>query len=117
MMESCTPILIERRLHDTVNSVVAVLLERRIFLQLDNGLAHKLPDAKRPTPVKLPWLENYLRRNFMFLESETGKPVGMPTMLAKFVAARWNQFPEQKYVEPTHSKKCRGKARSSLLPA
>jgi hypothetical protein len=110
-------IRIQHRLHDSVNLVVAQLLERRIFLQLDNALAHKLPDAKRATPVSLPWMEAYLRKHFRFPEIERGAVVEMPAKLAHFVLARWNQFPEVRYVEPSHSKRRRGKARSGLIDA
>lgn len=75
-------IVIERRLHDSVNSVVAALLERGDLFQFDSALAVRSPDGKRPIIVTLPWLESHLREQFRFLDR--GKP-----SLARFVMQRW----------------------------
>jgi hypothetical protein len=95
-------IAIQRRLHDTINAVVAVLLKRGGLFQYDSALARRLPDGNHATLVKLPWLEEYLKERFQFLELESGKPVDLPPSLVKFVLARWNQFPDFRY-EPNNS--------------
>jgi hypothetical protein len=85
-------IVVERRLHDTVNSVVAALLESGQLLQYDGTLAIRLPDSKHPTKITLPWLQSHLARTFQFVEH--GEPVELPPTLARFVLQRWEQFPE-----------------------
>jgi hypothetical protein len=94
---TCT-IIIERRLHDIINSVVAELLSHGGLYSYDSALAYRLPNAKHSTPVKLPWLQAYLKERFQFLELLTGKPVDMPPSLARFVMQRWQKFPEFRFV-------------------
>jgi hypothetical protein len=59
------------------------------------------------TPVKLSWLEGYLKEHFRFLEMESGSVIDPPSSLARFVAARWNQFPEYRYASsnPKHHRR------------
>ena len=106
----CT-INIKYRLHDTVDAVVAVLLENRGFYNYDSALARRV--EKHTTPVTLHWLTEYLREHFVFIQN--GEARELPLSLAKFILARWNEFPEYRYEAPTKPKR-RGKARSSLLP-
>jgi hypothetical protein len=72
------------RLHDTVNSVVRVLLKHGELVQYDGGLAIQSAGAKHPTRISLEWLQQHRRERFKDL----------PPTLAKYVMARWGQFPE-----------------------
>jgi hypothetical protein len=94
-------IVLQHRLHDSINLVVAELLKRGGLFQYDSALARQLPNGKHATAVTLIWLESYIRERFQFLELESGDPVDLPPSLAKFVLARWNQFPTFRY-EPTN---------------
>ena len=106
-----TRIEIQLRIHDSVNLVVARLLENRGFHSYDSALARRV--EKHTTPVTLHWLTEYLREHFVFIQN--GEARELPLSLAKFILARWNEFPEYRYEAPTKPKR-RGKARSSLLP-
>jgi translation elongation factor EF-4 len=69
--DSRSTIVIERRLHDTVNAVVRQIRKIDGLVQYDSRLAFRLPDAKRPTIVTQQWLENHLRTKFQFVSAGT----------------------------------------------
>ena len=95
-------IVLQHRLHDTIDLVVGQLLKRGGLFQYDSALAQRLPDAKHTTPIKLPWLEAHLKEHFQFFEN--GKPVDLPPSLARWVMQRWQEFPEYRY-ESTNPKR------------
>jgi hypothetical protein len=75
-------IVIGQRLHDTINAVIAVLIERDELLQYDGTLAVRSANGKKPIKVSVPWLRDHLRQQFNF--KSAGKPVEMPPWLVKF---------------------------------
>ena len=65
-----TRIEIQLRIHDSVNLVVARLLENRGFHNYDSLLVRRV--EKPPMPVTLHWLTEYLREHFVFIQN--GEP-------------------------------------------
>jgi hypothetical protein len=92
-----TRIEIQLGIHDSVNLVVARLLENRGFHSYDSALARRV--EKHTTPVTLHWLTEYIREHFVFIQN--GEARELPLSLAKFILARWNEFPEYRY-EPSN---------------
>ena len=80
------------RVHDRVNGVVAELLERGELFQFEGALVRrKTPGAQQIVVATEIWLDAHLRQRFQFLKN--GETVEQPASLARFVAARWREFP------------------------
>ena len=80
------------RLHDRVNAAVNLLLEEGLLFQHEGALVRrKTPGAQQIVVVTELWLDALLRRQFQFVKN--GQPVEHPAALARFVAARWREFP------------------------
>src|ERR1700677_874204 len=87
--------IVIERVHDTLEAVIAVLLDRGEIFQYDSTLAVKSENGKRPIKVSPPWLQGHLREQFQFMER--GKVVDCPPWLVKFVMKRWAQFPDFRF--------------------
>jgi hypothetical protein len=103
-----TRIEIQLRIHDSVNLVVARLLENRGFHSYDSALARGV--EKHTTPVTLHWLTEYLREHFVFIQN--GEARELPLSLAKCILARWNEFPEYRYEPSNPTRRRHAKGRS-----
>jgi hypothetical protein len=80
------------RVHDRVNGVVAGLLEQGELFQHEGTLVRrKTAGAQQIVVATEAWLDALLRRQFQFVKN--GEPVEQPASLARFVAARWREFP------------------------
>jgi hypothetical protein len=80
------------RLHDRVNAVVTLLLERGELFQFEGALVRrKTPGSQEIVVVTEAWLTEHLREHFEF--QIRSQPVEQPAALARFVAARWREFP------------------------
>ena len=65
----------------------------RLFAGQHEGalVRRKTPGAQQIVVVTELWLDALLRRQFQFVKN--GQPVEHPAALARFVAARWREFP------------------------
>jgi len=80
------------RLHDRVNAAVNLLLEQDLLFQHEGTLVRrKTAGAQQIVVATEAWLDEHLRQRFQFLKND--ETVAQPASLARFVAARWREFP------------------------